>query len=204
FASLAAVADETIVLDDFESGVSKWTTNDKTKSATTAPTLIDILPTSGTPLRPGSRGGGLFTFKAAQGSWASASLRIDGASWAKIGARQLSFFLNAGGNKVGVELIIRRIHKPGADEVFRLPWPVRLDVNKWRKVAIPLSDFKSDLDKAPLPQGLTGVYLLQFAMTGNWDARFFTIDQLQVEGTGVPLGGSTPAPKPTPAANPVV
>jgi hypothetical protein len=187
-------AQDKIVLDDFESGVSKWTTNDSTKTEKTPATLIDILPTAGTDLVPGSRGGGLFTFKAAKGAWASASLRIHGAEWSKIGARQLTFFLNAGGNQKGVEVLIRRLYKSGNDEVFRLPLPVRLQVQRWRKVAIPLGEFKSDRDKAPLPSRLDGVYLLQFVMRGDWDARFFTLDQLQVEGTGVPLqGGSTPS-----------
>jgi hypothetical protein len=181
-----------IVLDDFENGVSKWSTNDSTKTEKTPASLIDILPTSGTDLVPASRGGGLFTFKAAKGAWASASLRISGVAWQKIGARQLTFFLNAGGNQKGVEVLIRRVYKSGNDEVFRLPLPVRLQVQRWRKVAIPLGEFKSDRDKKPLPSRLEGVYLLQFVMRGDWDARFFTLDQLQVEGTGVPIGGSTP------------
>lgn len=201
----AASADVKILLDDFENGVSKWTFNDNTKTATSPASLIEVLPTAGSNLLPASRGGGLFTFKAAQKSWASASLRIDGASWAKIGARQLSFYLNGGGNKTGVELILRRTYKNGQDEVFRLPWPVRLDIGKWRQVVIPLDNFKSDLDKkTPVTQRLNGVYLLQFAMRGNWDARFFTIDQLQIEGSGEPIVDKAPAapPKPNPVAAP--
>jgi hypothetical protein len=200
---LAARAQEKLVLDDFENGVNKWTTNDKTKTVENPASLIEVLPIAGTSLVNGSRGGGLFAFKAAQGSWASASLKVEGAAWAKIGARSLSFYMSAGGNPSGVEVLIRRTGQ-GGDEVFRLPWSVRLDVKKWRKVAIPLSDFKSEKDKAPLPQKLGGVYLLQFVMRGNWDARFFSLDQMQIEGTGKPIAVSTPsAPsamaKPTPA-----
>lgn len=193
--SFAGAGQEKIVLDDFENGVSKWTTNDNTKTESTSATLLALLPSAGANQLQDSRGGGLFTFKAAQNSWASASLRVDGAAWAKIGARHLTFYLNAGGNKTGFEVLIRRIHKPGQDEVFRLPEPVRLDVTRWRKVAIPLEDFKSDRDKAPLTSRLEGVYLLQFAMRGSWDARFFTVDQLQVEGTGRPV--SAPASPPS-------
>jgi len=200
FLATTAHSQEKIVLDDFESGVGNWSINDQTKTATSPATLIEVIPTAGTDLVSGSRGG-LFAFKAAQSSWASASLRVDGASWAKIGARQLTFFLNAGGNANGVEIIIRKTGK-GMDEVFRLPWPVRLDVKKWRKVAIPLSDFKSDKDKAALPSRLNGVYLLQFVMRGSWDARFLTVDQLQVEGTGEALEGSTPSAQPTPPPAP--
>lgn len=193
----AAHSQGKVVLDDFEAGVGKWTTNDKTKVGSNPATLVEVIPSTGTNLIAGSRAGGLFAFKAAQGSWASASLRVDGADWARIGARQLTFFLNAGGNARGVELIVRRVAK-GGDEVFRLPWPVRLDVKKWRKVAIPLTDFKSDKDKAPLTTRLSGVYLLQFVMRGNWDARFLTIDQLQVEGTGEPIATKPPVATPTP------
>lgn len=198
-----AFADVKILLDDFESGVSKWTFNDNTKTANTPATLIDILPTAGTSLAANSRGAGLFTFKAAQKSWASASLRIDGAAWAKVGARQLSFYLNGGGNKTGVELILRRTQKNGQDEVFRLPWPVRLDIGKWRQVVIPLDNFKSDLDKkTPVTSRLNGVYLLQFAMRGDWDARFFTVDQLQIEGSGEPIVEKAPVAPPKPDATP--
>jgi hypothetical protein len=197
FSSCAFGASETgtaqkLVLDDFENGTGKWTTNDKTKTPKSAASLIDVLPTSGSDLIPHSNGAGLFTFKAAQSSWASASLKVDGASWAKIGARSLSFYLNAGGNKEGVEVLVRRVTS-ASDEVFRLPWPVRLDVKKWRKVVIPLTDFKSDKDKAPLASRLGGVYLLQFVMRGSWDARFFTVDHLQVEGTGKPVSTGSDA-----------
>jgi hypothetical protein len=196
----AARAQQKLVLDDFEKGVGQWTTNDKTKTAKSPATLIDVLPTAGSDLVPGSHGAGLFTFKAAQGSWASASLKVDGAAWAKIGARSLSFYLNAGGNKEGVEVLVRRATSAG-DEAFRLPWPVRLDVKKWRKVVIPLTDFKSDKDKATLSSRLGGVYLLQFVMRGSWDARFFSVDQLQIEGTGKPIAASNPPESVSPATS---
>jgi hypothetical protein len=80
---------------------------------------------------------------------------------------------------------------------------VRLDVKKWRKVVIPLTDFKSDKDKAPLSSRLGGVYLLQFVMRGSWDARFFTVDELQIEGTGRPLAAGVATPPHRSPASPV-
>jgi hypothetical protein len=203
----AVQAQQKLVLDDFENGVGKWATNDKTKTASNPASLIEVLPTAGSPLVPASKGAGLFTFKAAQNSWASASIKVDGNAWAKIGARSLAFYLNAGGNTKGVEVLVRRATKSG-DEAFRLPWPVRLDVKKWRKVVIPLTYFKSDRDKASLSSRLGGVYLVQFVMRNSWDARFFTVDHVQIEGTGKPIvagtGGSeapaTPATS-TPVTN---
>ncbi len=50
---------------------------------------------------------------------------------------------------------------------------------------IPLANFKNA--SGPLLPRLSGVYLLQFVQRGSWDSRFFTVDQIQVEGTGVPI-----------------
>jgi hypothetical protein len=66
---------------------------------------------------------------------------------------------------------------------------VRLRNTSWRRVVIPLSDIRNE--NGPLLPRLSGVYLLQFVQRGTWDSRFFTVDQLQIEGTGVPLGGAS-------------
>jgi hypothetical protein len=39
---------------------------------------------------------------------------------------------------------------------------------------------------------------MQFAQSGTWNSRFFTVDQIEVEGTGTPLPVSTPVANPTP------
>ena len=51
-----------------------------------------------------------------------------------------------------------------------------------------------------------GVYLLQVVMRGQWDARFFTLDHIQIEGTGkpIPITNPTPAPSPTPTPKPTM
>jgi hypothetical protein len=47
------------------------------------------------------------------------------------------------------------------------------------------------------------VYLLQFVQRGNWDSRFFTIDDIVLEGTGAPAARPTPAATPAATAAPV-
>ncbi|HVF10665.1 MAG TPA: hypothetical protein VNA16_07675, partial [Abditibacteriaceae bacterium] len=197
-------AQQAIVIDDFESGAGAWTRNDKLKAQDPdgGATLVDVmstLPSSGGPA--GSRGAALFTFKAAQGSWASASRLINGAQWAKIGAQRLTFWLNAGGEEEGVELVLRGRYRSAdgstREEAFKLPKPIRLDLRQWRKVVIPLSDFKSD--RGLLPARMSGLYLIQFVQTGSWDSRFFMVDQMQVEGSGNPLPQVAEDPAPTAA-----
>jgi len=201
----ARAQSNTIVIDNFDKGTANWSLNDNTRNnnPNIQPRLVnlsDVPP--GAPMVSGSTAAGLFTFKAAKGAWASANIRVSGKDWAQIGAQRLTFYLNAGGNEVGFNIQLRRAVNGQNDEVFKLPKPVRLDQLNWRKVVIPLKDFKSS--NGSLINRLNGVYLLQIVMTGTWDTRFFTIDQLQVEGTGKasPQTAETPAaPKPAPATS---
>src|SRR4028119_958979 len=178
---VVALAQNTIVIDDFENGVDAWTRNDKVKTENPASdvTLVDIVATKpGAGGLPGSKGAGLFTFKEGKNSWASTSLKVNGADWVKIGAQRLTFWLNADGELQGTELVLRT-----RTEAFYIP--VRLNIKTGRRVSIPLQDIKND--KGPLLARLSQVYLIQFVQRGSWDSRFFAVDQLQVEGSGIPL-----------------
>jgi hypothetical protein len=189
-----ARAQSTLVLDDFEDGVGKWTRNDKAKTDNPAGgvLLTDVVATAtDAGVVPDSSGAGLFSFKSAKGSWASASIRVDGFRWAEIGAQRLTFWLNADGAETGTELVLRTLTKNSAgkavEESFTVP--IRLSTKRWRRVVVPLSNFKNQ--NGPLLPRLHRVYLLQFVQRGSWGSRFFTVDQLQVEGSGVPLQTET-------------
>ncbi len=216
---MAAGAQSTLMMDDFENGVGKWTRNDKTKTdnPSASVVLVDVLATTATrPTEPGgkkSEGAGLFTFKTAKASWASASLRISGAAWARVGARSLKFYINAGGDVPGVELMLRGSYRQPdgstRDEVFQLPndpqtkrpKPVRLDIKSWRDVSIPLQDFRDSKGRTALSR-LNGLYLLQFVQRGTWDSRFFTIDDMRIVGTGKLIEQPTAAPVATATTKP--
>lgn len=208
----AAVA-ATILIDDFEEGVAKWTANDKTKgnNASAPAMLVNVV---GVPPEPngarGSKGAALFTFKAAKASWATASIVVDGKAWANAGAQSLTFWLNAGGETKGFDVILRgrSYDKNGAviDEKFVLNGnkKVELDRRAWRLVTIPLSEFRSE--RGTLPGRLSSLYLLQFAQLNDWDARFFMVDDIKVEGNGKPIPqvvNLTPPPV-APPTSPIV
>lgn len=215
-APLRAQTPVNLVIDDFEKGVGAWTANDKFLAADPNATaslsgVIGIVPDSVPPALKSSRGVALMTFKSGQDAWASLSRRVDGKKWAQIGATTLKFYLNAGGEKEGVDLVLRGRTKQAdgsfRDEAFRLPLnadkkptPVRLDLPGWREVAIPLSGFTDA--NGPILGRLNGVYLLQFVQSGTWDSRFFTIDNLRVEGSGQPIPQVVVAPKPSAPATP--
>jgi len=198
----------TTVIDDFESGVGAWVRNDALKTATLGDALlVDViatgvpvangtLATGGTkaPLAPAG-GAALFSFKAADKAWASASRRVSGARWVQMGARRLTFWLNGDGAQAGTELLLRARVK-GADGAARdelYSVPLRLQNKSWRRVVVPLADLQNA--NGPLLPNMAGVYLMQFAQRGSWTSRFFTVDQIQIEGTGVPLVLAAVAPR---------
>lgn len=193
----------TLVVEDFENGVGAWTRNDSIKTAdpNASVVLVDLIST-----RPsqggvrGSQGAGLFAFKEAQtASWASVSRRVEGAKWADIGAQRLTFWLNAGGENDGTQLVLRARTATGADEAWTIP--VRLNVRQWRRVVVPLVEIKNE--RGPLLPRLRDVYLLQFVQRQKWSSRFFTVDQIQIEGSGQALAQSTPAAPPVAKPTPV-
>jgi hypothetical protein len=182
-----------LVVDNFEAGVTNWTRSDKAKIG-----LSDIVATKPNGGAPASTSAALFAFKSADSGWASLSRPVDGSAWARIGANRLVLWMSGGGNKEGVSLQLRA-KNAGSDLTFSLPKPVRLDMTRWRKVAIPLSDFKGPKGEALAPR-LSTVYLLQFIQNTKWDSRFFTLDDISVEGTGVPYTAPTPAATKKPVA----
>ncbi len=175
-----------LAVDNFEEGVGAWTHNDKTKSG-----LSEIAAIS-----PGvaatSKQAALLTFKSANGSWASLSRPVDGAAWARIGARELVFSLNGSGDLKGVDLQLRAKTENG-DIVYSLPLPVKINNTTWRTVVVPLASFKNAQGQSVVNQ-MNNVYLLQFAQTGDWNSRFFKIDEMLVRGSGTPVvAKATPA-----------
>ena len=175
-----------VPVDFFEDGVAAWTRNDKTKSG-----LSDIVTM--TPGATATSKAARLSFKSATGSWASISRPVDGASWARIGGRELVFSLNGSGDVKGVDLQLRA-KVGGADTVYSLPLPVKINNTKWRSVVVPLSEFKNAKGE-PVTEQLNNVYLLQFAQGGDWTSRFFDVDDILVRGNGVPI-----APKAAPVA----
>ena len=182
-----------IPIDNFEDGTGAWTSNDKSKVG-----LSNIVAVPSGAL-PRSKGAAQVFFKSASEGWASVSRPVDGAAWAQNGARELVFSLEGSGDKTGVDLQLRA-KTPTGDVVFSPSLPVRLDTKKWRQVIIPLSDFKGPKGESLLGQ-LSNVYLLQFAQSGAWSAKFFTLDDLQVRGNGAPAKPAVPiAVTPAPGA----
>ena len=182
-----------VVVEDFEGGVAAWTRSDKNKVG-----LADIVSTEPSKGAPGSKGAALLAFKSSTTGWASLSRPVDGSAWAKIGANRMVLWISGGGETKGVNLQLRA-KNAGSDLTFSLPRPIRLDLTRWRKVAIPLSDFKGPKGEALAPR-LNTVYAMQFTQTGIWDSRFFTLDDIMVDRSAPLVVAPTPVKRPTATA----
>ncbi|RYG70200.1 hypothetical protein EON80_08390, partial [bacterium] len=132
----SATGSVSLVVDNFEEGIGAWTRSDKAKAG-----LSDVVATKPTGGAPGSNGAALLAFKSSETGWASLSRSVDGTQWSKIGANRLVFWMSGGGNREGVGLQLRA-KNAGSDLTFTLPKPIRLDITRWRKVAVPFTDFK--------------------------------------------------------------
>ena len=122
---------------------------------------------------------------------------MDGAAWERLGARELVFSLNGSGDTKGVDLQLRAKSDKG-DVVYSLPLPVKINNTTWRTVVVPLANFKNPAGESVVSQ-MSNVYLLQFAQSGDWNSRFFKIDEMLVRGTGTPLVAKAPASAPVAA-----
>ncbi len=187
----------TLPVDDFESGVAAWTRGDKNNVG-----LADIVATKSSSGAPGSSGAALLAFKSSNAGWASLSRPVDGPEWARIGATRLVFWISGSNEKEtqGVNLQLRA-KNVGSDLTFSLPLPIRIDETRWRKVAVPLSDFKGPKGEKLAPRMGT-VYSMQFVQSGKWNSRFFNLDDIVVQGSGKPIVVVVAPPKPAPVAAP--
>ena len=125
----SAHAQSSLLLDNFENGIGAWTRNDKARTDNlvanpNAPaTLVDITstrPNIGLPTDLASNGAALIAFKSAKSSWASVSTRVDGARWAKMGAKTLTFYIDAAGEMKGTDLVLRAIRKDASGKELPL------------------------------------------------------------------------------------
>ncbi len=185
-----------IVLDDFESGVSAWRTNDEHVAAT-RPSDICGIYTIGRRTETGTQQAALVEFEAAERTWASVTLPIDGAAWAEANVGQIALWVRGDGSENTVDFTLRaRVGEERRDVsfIYRLP----LSSREWERRAVRLFAFKDAEGNAPDADAIRGAYLLQFVKTGSWPALSFNVDEIVAE----PIPGAE-APIEPPAQQPL-
>ncbi len=180
-----------IVLDDFEAGVSAWRTNDE-HAAGTRPSDIAGIYTVGRRTNAGFEQAALIEFEAAENTWASVSLPIDGPTWAEIGVGQIAMWVRGDGSDHTVDLTLRsRVGEERRDVsyIYRLS----LKSRDWERRAIRLFAFQDAEGNPPDREAIRNAYLLQFVKTGSWPQISFYVDEIVAEPIPGAAGEVEPA-----------
>ncbi|MGC9316614.1 MAG: hypothetical protein ACP5KN_01090 [Armatimonadota bacterium] len=175
-----------IVVEDFERGVGDWRTNDQ-EAAGERPSDICHIYTVLRELQAGTQQAALVEFAAARETWASVSLPISGALWAREGVGQISMLLKGDGSENTVDLTLRCLlgeQRRDVSYVYSLP----LSTTQWQRRAVRLFAFRDADGNPPDAEAIRNAYLLQFVKTGSWPALSFRIDEIIAE----PIPGVEP------------
>ncbi len=185
-----------ILVEDFEDGISAWTTNDGDAGADPEKVrLCSIhLVSPGAPGVGGARCA-LIEFNQAENNWASVTTKVQGALWAKAGCNQLSLSLKGDGGHAPVRLVFRVVFE---QEKVRKDLSYFHDLSlehwDWRKFTIPLSAFKS-ADGRPLGrEEVAHASMLQFVQSGRIERTRFFVDDLRVERGTARIAGPPARP----------
>ncbi len=176
-----------VVLDDFETGVGAWRTNDA-QAAGERPSQICAIYTVSRQEKGGTEQAAMVEFSAAETTWASVSLPMNGSVCADYGCRQLGLWFRGDGSDNTVEVALRALVGEERRDVSYV-YSLKLDSKQWERRALRFFAFK-DPEGTPLAEEtLRKVYLLQFVKTGAWPALTFYVDDIHAEpipGESVP------------------
>ena len=171
-----------VLIENFESGVNKWKTNDGLVGEEKRPTLGAIHAISpGAPKAAGTQAG-LLEFAAAQKTWASVTLSVDGATWVETGCTGISLWLKGTGGRQSVSVVLRSYTKAGGETVdTSYVRDLPLSSGRWFSVRLPFASFVDGHGKPIDEAHLRAVKLFQFVKTGSWPALRFTVDEIRAE-----------------------
>jgi len=183
-----------IVLDDFETGVGAWSTNDAQVGGE-VPSDICGIYTVARRTDDHTEQAALIEFLKAKKTWASASLPINGAIWAQQNVGQITLWVRGDGSDNTVDFTLRSHvgeERRDVSYIYKLP----LKSTEWQHRAIRLFGFKDADGNTPTAEAIRGAYLLQFVKTGSWPTIDLQVDELLAE----PIPGAV---EPPPAKQPL-
>jgi len=182
-----------VLLDDFETGVGAWRTNDDA-AAGARPSEIAGIYTIGRRTDRGTEQAALIEFEAARRTWASVSLPVSGPTWAEVGVGQIALWVRGDGSDNTVDLTLRSRLGEDRHDVSYI-YALALDNREWQRRAIRLFAFKDAEGNTPGPEAIRNAYLLQFVKTGSWPALSLSVDEIAAE----PIPGTETTPPQPPA-----
>lgn len=176
-----------VLIADFESGVRGWRTNDGLAEQRGKPTIAEIYSVS-----PGAPDGGgqaaLVEFDAAEKTWASVTVSVDGSAWVDRGSTGISLWLRGDGGRHEIDLVLRSYLKVGETTTdTSYIRTISLTSADWFNLGAPFASFRNEKGEPIDEAHLRAVKLFQFVKTGSWRALRFTVDQIRAEKLPAPV-----------------
>lgn len=179
-----------ILVDDFESGIGAWFTNDDEAAGEAPSAKCAIYAVAGGAPEGGVQSGRL-EFQRSTSGWASISRPVEGRKWAENGCSTLSFWLRGDGSREPLRVVLRvQTARPKRDEAYSQI--LRLDGTNWEQYSLRSFGFTDSAGKALAPEDIQHIRLLQFAKNGGWGSFKFRVDEIAVEEE--PQAPEIPAP----------
>jgi len=184
-AATAIAERASVVLEDFETGVGAWQTNDA-QAAGERPSEICAIYTVARHEDGATEQAAMVEFSAGEGTWASVSLPINGSVCADYDCRQLGMWLRGDGSDNTITVTLRAPVGEARRDVS-YTYSVKLDSKEWERRALRFFAFQDPEGGALTEETLRKVHLLQFVKTGTWPALTFYVDDIHAE----PIPGQT-------------
>jgi len=179
-----------IVVEDFESGIGDWFTNDDEAAGEEPSKKCAIYAVSGAAPDSGEQCGRI-EFHRARSGWASVSLPVEGRTWAEEGCSTLSFWIRGDGSGEPLRIVLRlQTTKPKRDIAYSQV--IRVEGTDWERYSFRSFGFSDTEGNILAPEDIQHIKILQFAKNGGLGDFRFRLDHIVVEAEPDAL----PIPKP--------
>jgi hypothetical protein len=181
--AIAPVAAEptAILLDDFESGIGSWLTNDSQVAQPGQRAELCGIYASSMHSPAGGAQAAMLDFLPGRNAWASVSLSIDGSEWRDRQVRELSMWVRGAERNTTVTIALRA-RMPIAQGGFQdrsYTRQVHLSPTSWQHISLRFFGFHTRDGQTLGEDAIAHLYLLQFVKTGTWERTRFYVDRIE-------------------------
>ncbi len=171
-----------VLIDNFETGTSKWRSNDALAVDRARSTNAAIYAVAGDAPDGGAQAA-LIEFTAGRNTWASVTTSVDGSTWVDNSCSGLAMWIRGDGPRRRIDLVLRAYTKDADGRAVDTSYTKTVSVSsdEWHALRVPFGAFKAKNGPALDTTALPDVKLLQFVKTGTWQPLRLTVDDIRAE-----------------------
>ena len=191
-----------VLIDNFETGTSKWRSNDALAVDRARSTIAAIYAVAGDAPDGGAQAA-LIEFTAGRNTWASVTTSVDGSTWVDNSCSGLAMWIRGDGPRRRIDLVLRAYTKDADGRAVDTSYTKTVSVSsdEWHALRVPFGAFKAKNGPALDTTALPDVKLLQFVKTGTWQPLRLTVDDFRAVSVVAGRGRLTIGPAETDIAH---